>query len=365
MIQVARRIWRTGAGRGIGWAPGMVALAALLSAAPLNAQNSQDFLLLPELRFLHQRPGPDGEVDEDTRASLDLLYARNFGRLRFFGEAILTNEKSDLARLHIGYETEAGTRFQLGRFQLNQGYWNKTFHFRNYIQPSIIPPGIESYEDEGGSLPVHFSGLNLRQTWMLDADASLVLEAGFGAGTRKIGRRLDPHDLTDPTGGRKPSTSLRLTWTPNEDEGTEFGLFLVDNRIPARSSRFVENHQRIGGAFANYEQGALRLYGTWYLVNNRMEFAADNRRSRFHSTWLETDYQLTPHWMPYLRYEFSNGNASDTYLSDFAGFVRKRRLAGLRWDLLDNQALKLEYADTDFLHENSRQWALQWSMIFP
>ncbi len=329
------------------------------------AQSSQQLLVLPELRYLRQEPDASGKNDSDYRASLDLLYALDIDQYRFFAEFIATDEKSELARLHLGYKTRAGTTLWLGRFQLNQGYWNKTFHFRNYIQTSIQPPGIAAYERENGALPVHFSGFDIRHQWALNPDATLQLEAGFGAGTRLEGRRLDSFDLLDPDGGRKPSTSVRLSYLPEQDTDTEFGIFYVDNRMPMRRLQFIQNKQRVTGGYANIRFGALRSYGALYRVDNELTTVNARQSDHFYSAWLQGDYHLHAHWTPYLRIEHSNGDADDPYVSLFPAFVRDRKLAGLRWDLLENQAVKFEYADTDFLREDSSQWALQWSMIFP
>ncbi|HHH44333.1 MAG TPA: hypothetical protein ENK49_09360 [Gammaproteobacteria bacterium] len=342
-----------------------LSLLAVLAPASCKAQSSQQLLVLPELRYLRQEPDASGENDSDYRASLDLLYALDINQYRFFAEFIATDEKSELARLHLGYKTRAGTTFWLGRFQLNQGYWNKTFHFRNYIQSSIQPPGIAAYEREDGALPVHFSGLDIRHQWALSPDATLQLEAGFGAGTKLEGRRLDGFDLLDPDGGRKPSTSVRLSYLPGQDTDTEFGIFYVDNRMPMRRLQFIQNKQRVSGGYANTRFDALRLYGALYWIDNELKTSAGRQSDHFYSAWLQGDYHLYENWTPYLRIEHSNGDSDDPYASLFPAFVRDRKLAGLRWDFLENQAFKIEYASTDFLREDSSQWAFQWSMIFP
>lgn len=340
-------------------------LFTALAPAVCVAQSSQQLLILPELRYLRQEPNAAGENDNDYRASLDMLYALDINQYRFFAEFIATDDNSELARLHLGYETLAGTTFWLGRFQLNQGYWNKTFHFRNYIQPSIQPPGIAAYEREGGALPIHHTGANLRHRWMLRADSTLQLEAGFGTGTKLGGKRLEAFDLLDPDGGRKPSTSLRLSYLPDQGSDTEFGVFFVDNRIPMRRAPFTQNKQRVIGGYANTRFDALRLYGALYQIDNDLKTLSGRQDDNFYSVWLQGDYRVSANWMPYLRIEHSNGEASDPYVALFPGFVRDRKLAGLRWDIFENQAIKLEYANTDFLREDSNQWAVQWSMIFP
>ena len=341
-------------------------LPLLLAPLICIAQSAQQLLVLPEFSYQHQAPDASGKNKGDYRASIDLLYALDTGPYRFFGEFITTDDNSTLARLHVGYETRSGTTFWLGRFQMIEGYWNKTFHYRNYIQPSIQQPGIASYEDEGGVLASHFSGLRLRQRWQLRNASALQLEAGFGVGVKFGGKRLEAYDLLDPDGGRKPSTSLRLSYQPEPETDTEFGIFFTDSRIPMKQSLFTQNNQRVIGGYGNARFGALRLYGALHWVNNDLKAPSANRRDNtVYNLWVQGDYHLNTNWMPYLRFEHSNAGHSDSYVSLFPNFVRNRRLVGLRWDFLDNQAIKFEYANTDFLRENSDQWAAQWSMILP
>ncbi len=340
-------------------------LSVMVISAAAGAQTSQQFLALPEISYLHQSPAVSGDTDADTRASLDLLYGLDVGHYRFFAELIATDEKRDLARLHLGYETRHGTSLLAGRFQVNQGYWNKAFHFRNYIQSSIQPPGIADFESEGGALPSHFSGINLSQQWTTPQGAVIQAEAGFGIGAKYEGGRLDAYDLGNPDGGRKTSFSLRLTCNRDENRDAGFGLFVAGNHIPLSAPGLRENRQTVAGAWINNHLATLRIHGALYGVNNAMETGSGRSRTRFYSTWLQGDYSLRRSLTSYLRLEQSEGARSDAYLELFPGFVHHRRLAGLRWDLLENHAVKIEYAHTGFLHSGSDQWAVQWSMILP
>ncbi len=50
-------------------------------------------------------------------------------------------------------------------------------------------------------------------------------------------------DLLDPNGGRKPTTSVRLSYRPDDYSDTEFGAFYVDNRVPMNHPLFLQNDQ--------------------------------------------------------------------------------------------------------------------------
>lgn len=348
------------------WSYYLVSILALLAPTISTAGSAQQFLALPDVRYVSEEPDAPGRSGSNYRASIDLLYALDVGQYRFFSEFVASTEKSRLARLHLGYETDTDTTFMLGRFQMADGYWNKTFHFRNYMQPSIQQPGIASYEAEGGALPSHFSGLKIKQQWQPGRDSMLQLEGGFGTGAKFTSRRLMAYDLLDPDGGRKPSTSLRLSYQPNAETDTEFGVFFVDNRIPMQDAPSTENDQRVVGGFGNTQFDALRLYGALYLVNNDLKSSTSSRKTdHFYSLWLQGDYRINANWTPYVRLEHSNADRSDPYIQLFPLFVRDRQLAGLRWDFLGNQAIKVEYANTAFQREDANQWAMQWSMMFP
>ncbi len=57
--------------------------------------------------------------------------------------------------------------------------------------------------------------------------------------------------------------------------------------------------------------------------------------------------------------------ADDPYLDLFPGFVKRRALAGLRFGLTHNQALKLEWADVKRRNDQFNEIILQWSAVFP
>lgn len=343
----------------------LLALATITS----QARNNSALLVLPALEYVRAEPGPDSDDNKaDTRASLDMLYAFDYGQFRLFSEFVVTNNDknfgSDLARLHLGWESRSGTTTWLGRFQMNQGYWNKTFHFRNYIQPTILAPGIAAYEKEGGAIPTHFSGIASRHQWTLGGSSSLQLEGGFGAGAKQRGR-LWAHDLLDPDGGRKPSTSVRLSYSPDQDNDNEIGLFFVSNHIAMKNAPFSQNDQRVAGGFVNWNIGKARMIASLYRISNDVKTTSGRDNQRFTTGFLQGQYRVDENWLPYVRIEDSHGEKNDPYVALFPRFVRKRTLAGLRWGFLGNQALKIEYADTDFLNQDSNQWAVQWSMILP
>jgi len=345
----------------------------LLALAPgtgaCHDENNGALLVLPALDYMRSEPGPEGGGNKtDTMASLDVSYALQRGGFRLFSEFVITdtdnNFSSDLSRLHIGWESTGGTTIWAGRFQTNQGYWNKTFHFRNYIQPAILPPGIAAYEKEGGVLPTHFSGIATRHQWTMKQNATLQLEAGFGTGDKFRGR-LRPHDLLDPDGGRKPAASLRLSYVPDQDNDNEIGLFYAASRIPMKNTPYAQNNQQLAGAYLNWHFGRTRLIGTLYRIGNDLKTASGRDHNRFTTGYLQGQYRFGENWLPYLRIENSHGEKDDPYMTLFPKFVRKRTLAGIRWNFAGNQALKLEYADTDFLNRNANQLAAQWSMILP
>ncbi len=338
-----------------------IALAATLPQ-PVFAG---ELLVLPAVTYRGDAPQIAGRRTDRVQPSLDLLYALRYRQVRFFSEFVASDDSSELARLHLGWEFKNGATFWLGRFQTNQGYWNKEFHFRNYIQNSILAPGIAAFEREGGLLPAHFIGAAFRQRWVLKRGAAVRVEAGYGAGERYDGRRLESSNPFD-TGDRNPSASIRLALTPDLDSDNELGIFYADNNVKMKRTLFSRNSQKVSGFYLNHSYKRLHLIGAYYRVDDTLKMPeSEKRHDRFYSAYLQGEYRVDNVWMPYLRVEKSDGNNADPYVSLFPGSVRKRALAGLRWDFPVRHALKLEYADTRFLNENSHEWLAQWSLIFP
>ena len=69
------------------------------------------------------------------------------------------NLGTDLERAQIGYAFNDQANVWLGRFHTPYGYWQTAFHHGAQIQPSLLRPRFIDFEDKGGFLPAHTTGV--------------------------------------------------------------------------------------------------------------------------------------------------------------------------------------------------------------
>lgn len=343
-------------------------LAAFICADLLPTQVHAEFILFPNVTGL-QRYGlnPADDIDgEEMMPAIDLFYSADRGRLRFLAEVLSSTEETiDVERLQLGWLVNPDTSVWLGRYHSPLGYWNTQFHHGAYLQTAISRPSISEFDDHGGILPMHVTGLFVEGLHNLDA-AGLAYAVGFGAGPMLGEDELEALDLLHSnSGSHRPSTTLRLTYRPDALAHTEAGLFINYSLIPSDRDNVHHVRQSIAGLFGNWESDALRLIGEFYAVRTTVENGAI-AHGAFSNANLQAEYAVLSDWTLYGRVERTFGGADDAYLLEFPHFVLDRDMIGVRFELGARQAMKLEFSNAQ-LQDDHRydQLSLQWSAALP
>lgn len=283
--------------------------AWLLWAAPIV---QAEFILFPSLTGIEHsglNPHPDvlhsshAQKQSELEVELDLFYSADKDRLRLLAEMLIAPDHTSAERLQAGWFGTPETTLWIGRHHSPLGYWNTQFHHGTYLQTSIKRPAISGFDDHGGVLPSHLSGLLVEGARTLENDAAIDYAFSVGAATRQTSDgRLTAFDLFDPHGPHKPGSELRLGYRPDATATDVAGLFLGYSTIPSALSSVREIRQTIAGAFFNREQGRWRRNGE--------------------HEWLRD-------WTQYGRAENTFGDHSGAYLMHFSGFVKERYLLGV------------------------------------
>lgn len=345
--------------------------AALYMPATVLAYQGE-FLLFPTLTAEHRSaPMMDHPQDEVT-PTLDAFYSASHEHLRFLAEYMASSHHKMMERLQIGWLPTESTTLWLGRFHNPLGYWNTQFHHGNYLTTTISRPSIVSFEEHGGGvLPMHLSGLLLDET--TDGPFSYSVAVGMGPKMGMMG--LAPVEIFQPTKQQgRLSASARLIYKAREDKMNEAGIFTAYTRIPTENifmdmgmgPMLTGITQTLVGAEINHEFGDLRLIGEWYIVNNRLETASTTASHTFSSGYLQTDYSIRSNWILFGRLEDTAHAKGDPYLDLRPEFIDSRILAGVRWEVSLNQALKLELSHNEHQDQTkSSLVAIEWSAVFP
>lgn len=346
-----------------------IILAASLSTPAADAETRSDYLLFANLTGTHNASAPADIVldHEDWEPAMTFLYTRETERLRLFTELHATKGgDGEIARLQAGWRFTPQSTLWAGRFHNPQGYWNTQYHHGMYLQTAISRPGIERFDDEGGVLPSHYIGLQLDGSEDIGSDGSLRYELGLGASGVLDEEGLESPAIFMPQRSSKPTASLRATFTPTEGGPLALGAFLGRNRLPADELAAREVTQTVYGAFGTLDYENTRFIGAFTVLRNDVEIAAmGTTTGRFANAYLQAEYQPFPTWTGYLRTEGSSDTDNDPYLVLFPRYIKNQHVAGLRWDLFDKQALKLEYAHPEISAGDYETIAVEWSLIFP
>lgn len=347
---------------------GALRWALLFAAALLGGAARADFILFPYFTGMsHSDPAPDLHRDEGL-AAVDVFYSADHGRLRLLGEVLAsTMEAVEVERLQVGWLAAPDATLWLGRYHSPLGYWNSQFHHGAYLETAITRPSISEFDDHGGVLPMHLTGLLAEGVHALDA-AGVTYALAVGAGPE-----LEEHEGLESVnvvhidrGDHDLGAMLRLAYRPDALAGSEIGAFAAHTLIPGGHEDISEIRQNLAGAFFNWEYEAARLIGEFYAVDNSLRQAQNAARSAtFNSANVQGEYRWRADWTAFGRVETSWGAHDDAYLNLFSAFARQRAVLGVRYELGAKQALKLELSRSQLQHDSVNQAMVQWSAAFP
>jgi hypothetical protein len=323
---------------------------------------AQEVLLFPSLTAIRMtETGKAANSDLDLAGSL--FFSKDFGRLRFLAEVLVNKNEKEVERAQIGWKFSSNTTIWAGRFHTPLGFWNTEYHHGAYLQTSIDRPKIAQYEDEGGLLPLHGTGL-LLQTTRRFGDSLLSVDAGLASGPTIEGNDLEPVAFLRPQRFGKVGLSAKVAWQPDATSPTQLGGSFASFDLPIAGAPADQISQIVINGFVNWESGPWRLLGEAYLIRHRAKEAGLLNRSVMTSTYVQGDYRFGDRWSGYTRLENNQGVNSDALISRNPGFARHNVVLGTRVELPANFAMKLELAaQKRFDGTTGRYLGLQFSTV--
>lgn len=295
---------------------------------------------------------------------VDIFTTFDYGNFLFLGEFLLSKEDKHFERLHIGYEFSPTNRVWFGRFHNPIGFWNGYFHHGDYLETSISRPAIEEFEDHrAGILAMHLTGF-LYEGALSRGESALGYSLAVATGP-EFDDGLNPLDVTDPEKGKRDiSTTLNIYYEPVMHDLNKYGLFINYNEIPATDIGVDEIHQLASGVYLQWRKDRWTVLSTFYHVYNDLTGPANTTDSSFMHAYLQTDYEYNDKLTFFARIEETFSDSNDVYLNLYHDFVRDKTLAGIRLDILEQNALKLEISNNQTRMDDFTQIRLQWSAYF-
>lgn len=303
---------------------------------------------------------PERGVTGASIGNLDLYLSPSFGSsVKSLVELVFEVDhngelSTDLERVQVGYTFSDAATVWLGRFHTPYGVWNTAFHHGQQIQTAASRPTFIDFEDRGGILPAHNTGL-----W---------LTGGTGTGIGKLGYDLyvsnAPEIAVDGATGKGSldmkmggkgarlgaMTGFNVSLRPLGLSDLTVGLHGFGANVDAvddTATLLSTTRVRVGGGYLNFQNDQWEVIGEYYRFRNRdVNGAAESHRS---TAWFAQAGYGIGNFTPYLRAEKTRLDGTDQYFArQESGESYKRSVGGVRYELDPKAALKVEASRTRF-----------------
>lgn len=271
---------------------------------------------------------------------------------------------TDLERVQLGYTFSDAATVWAGRFHTPFGYWNTGIHHGAQIQTSIRRPKFIDFEDKGGIMPSHTTGLWL--TGNVHAGSGQVNYDLYGGN----GPQLEI-DSTSNTGVNNPATGS------DDNHQAMVGVNVSYNFAGAADGLRLGTHGFKGDVKDSLgnstDVGMNGLYGVY--ISNDWEILSEYYRfsdtvmsispttipatavvgsTNASKAWFAQIARDFNRWTPFVRIEKATLSQDDPYFfNQISGTSYARRAMGMRYDLNDSSAIKLELDRTKFNGTNA------------
>jgi len=350
----------------------LIACSLLCSPLARGDPWQYELLLMPSAQAVgtFNRTAPVTEIVDEV-VQVDTLFTVQRGPFKLFGEYLLSDHEGDLERFQLGWQASEDTVIWIGRYHQPTSVWNHDHHHGQYLQTSVSRPFLDEWEDLGGILPQHFTGMLIESSHQ--AFGNWRLRAAFGGGLAPIitPKGLEPFDLLHPDSEHhQVGFQARVSIHPEEFTETGIGLLAATDELPTIGLAAPPlpglDHVdlKLLGAFGIYAANEWKVLATWYHASTQLCSPVTVVNGSFGVGYVEAERRLPHDLTGFLRWEGSDNAGDNAYLKLFPMFVRQRGVIGLRWDFVRRQALTVQLSDTKTGEGHFSDIRLQWSAAF-
>ena len=281
----------------------------------------------------------------------------------------------DIERLQIGYAFSDAATLWGGRFHTPYGYWNTAFHHGAQLQTSVLRPRFLDFEDSGGILPSHMLGLwgtgkvkagHSKFTYDLFVgngpkivDINTAVPAVIASPTDYQTGGLDPNIAGDDNHSAMVGLNLGYEFSGKLD-GLRLAVHWLNGNVNTYtggpttlpSTPFSTTNLNVGGGSLVYLSNDWEIMGEYYGFNNKDKATELKYKSK--AGYIQAGVSFNA-WTPYVRLERTILDQNDYYFSmQASGQSYARQALGLRYNVSQKAALKLELMNSSFKEELGR-----------
>ena len=293
--------------------------------------------------------GPE-QPDGFTFGNMDLFLAPHFDNVKALLELVVEHDDAgdiavDLERIQVGYLFSDQLTLWFGRFHTPYGYWNTAFHHGAQLQTSILRPKFIDFEDKGGILPAHMTGM-----WATgqagSGDGKLHYDVYVTNGNKISDGVLNMNQARDDNGN--PAAGFNIAYVYRR--AFTLGLHGFTQEIDAYDAASVKTSRttvNMAGLYAYLSNNDWEGITEYYLFNNKdLDGGMSSHTSS--AAFLQIGRTLNSNLTPYYRFEQSDLSQTDNYFAaQTSGRSYTRHALGIRFDVNAKAAIKLEANSTD------------------
>ncbi len=263
-----------------------------------------------------------------------------FGELSFTarpdagtGAPAATGFNAEVERIIVRFDQNDYFKVSFGRYHTPINWWNTSFHHGQWLQTSIARPEMTQFG--GRFIPVHFIG-GLVEGALPSRGLNLNYNFGLGNGRGSVISRGG--DAGDNNNNR--AWLVNLFAKPDRLFGLQVGGSVYRDRIGLAGGR--EFREWITSGHIVWAKENPELIAEVANVNHREVGRAQNFNSQAY--YIQAGYRLPwfeKLWKPYYRFEYIHIPRTDAVFQGVPGLAGS--VVGLRYDISDFAALKLEY----------------------
>ena len=319
--------------------------------------------------------GAKSDANNFYNGGLDLFLSTAISkRVNFLSEVVFEmNSKNetvtDIERVVVQYNYSPWLKIGAGRFHTALGYWNDNFHHGSWLHASVERPLAYRFEDDGGVLPTHSEGIEIRG------------EGDFGPGqlgyifniANGRGPKVDPPQVV-ADGDKSKAVNLLLYYNLGHlrfggvyytdtlpgcvyDGTTYTGANIkdIDNCAYSGSNTIAKRArgtEKIFGGHLVYNSDELEFLMEYFVVDHQYSAETGEAAAKVNTGYVQLGYHFGD-WTPYYRYDTLEVPENKTDAYTLLEGRATAHTAGVRFELDETSALKLEYHNRSLAHAST------------
>ncbi len=309
-----------------------------------------------------------GRTNSFSIGTMDLFMTGALSdRVSVLGEVLFTPRqgniiRTDVERLLLQYKHNDYFNFGIGRYHTSIGYYNAAFHQGAWFETTNDRPYMYGFNDRGGFLPLQEVGMTINgQIPCGRLGLNYVAEMGNGR-VHLLGSE-PAQSFRDINNGKSFNLALfvRPSWIP----GLQTGFSIYHDYLTFSNN--INQSELISTAYAVYGSSNYEFLNEAMLV--RHTGSITGAPGVFHTPGFYTQFSRRfGKYRPYFRYAYVNaGVAEPIYGNPTDGSVVGRRngpTLGLRYDLNDHSAVKLQFNHLARRQESYNELVTQFAFAF-